>query len=331
MVDETFTFLRHQPMFRNIKLEKRIPPDLPNFNADANQLSQILMNLLLNAAQATAGRRHASRFRATRSSSPRTTWRSESAIPAADSGRHSASCLRAVLHDQARQRHRPGTQHQPVLRAQPRRRHFDSTASQAKALPFASLFRSQQESVIRARRRRRSSRVRTMAYSILVIDDESLTLRTISRALRDEGFDVFRRHERRRGAATSSRKKSPTLRCWTWFCRALMASKSCARSRNRSPDHHRGDDERLPRRRSRRGVDEAWRLRLSHQPFHLADMTNTIRRASEMLALRVRVRDTVESAKGRYDFGRVVTQNPKGRAKCSKWRARPPNPITPRS
>jgi len=30
-----------------------------------------------------------------------------------------------------------------------------------------------------------------MAYGILVIDDEALTLRTISRALRDEGFDVF--------------------------------------------------------------------------------------------------------------------------------------------
>ena len=54
MVSETFTFLCHQPMFRNIKLEKRIPPDLPNFNADANQLSQILMNLLLNAAQAAS-------------------------------------------------------------------------------------------------------------------------------------------------------------------------------------------------------------------------------------------------------------------------------------
>ena len=54
VVTETFTFLCHQPMFRNIKLEKRIPSDLPNFNADANQLSQILMNLLLNAAQAAS-------------------------------------------------------------------------------------------------------------------------------------------------------------------------------------------------------------------------------------------------------------------------------------
>ena len=29
-----------------------------------------------------------------------------------------------------------------------------------------------------------------MAYSVLVVDDEELTLRTISRALREEGFDV---------------------------------------------------------------------------------------------------------------------------------------------
>ena len=46
------------------------------------------------------------------------------------------------------------------------------------------------------------------------------------------------------------------------------------------------------------------------KPFHLSDMVNTIRRATEMLAFRVRVHDTVQSAKGRYDFGRVVTQSP---------------------
>jgi two-component system response regulator AtoC len=46
------------------------------------------------------------------------------------------------------------------------------------------------------------------------------------------------------------------------------------------------------------------------KPFHLADMLNTMRRASEMLRLRVRVRETVETAKGLYDFGRVVTRSP---------------------
>src|ERR1051326_6120648 len=46
------------------------------------------------------------------------------------------------------------------------------------------------------------------------------------------------------------------------------------------------------------------------KPFHIADLVNTIRRASETLALRVRVRDTVESARGRYDFGIVNTESP---------------------
>jgi len=52
LVDDTFSFLRHQPMFHAIELKKEIPPDLPAITADANQISQVLMNLLLNAGQA---------------------------------------------------------------------------------------------------------------------------------------------------------------------------------------------------------------------------------------------------------------------------------------
>jgi signal transduction histidine kinase len=52
MAGETIAFLCHQPLFRNIKLEKKIATDLPAITADANQLSQVLMNLLLNAGQA---------------------------------------------------------------------------------------------------------------------------------------------------------------------------------------------------------------------------------------------------------------------------------------
>jgi len=54
LTEETLNFVGHQPMFRNLKLQNCVPHDLPTLIADANQLSQILMNLLLNAAQATA-------------------------------------------------------------------------------------------------------------------------------------------------------------------------------------------------------------------------------------------------------------------------------------
>jgi signal transduction histidine kinase len=54
LAGETLRFLEHQPMFRQIRLQNCIPLDLPSISADANQLSQILMNLLLNAAQATS-------------------------------------------------------------------------------------------------------------------------------------------------------------------------------------------------------------------------------------------------------------------------------------
>lgn len=53
LVCDTLAFLQHQPMLHGRILENRVPTDLPNIRVDANQLSQVLMNLLLNAAQAT--------------------------------------------------------------------------------------------------------------------------------------------------------------------------------------------------------------------------------------------------------------------------------------
>jgi signal transduction histidine kinase len=52
LVAETVHFLEHQPMFRNIRLVRQIAPDFPPISADINQVSQILMNLVLNSAQA---------------------------------------------------------------------------------------------------------------------------------------------------------------------------------------------------------------------------------------------------------------------------------------
>ena len=53
LVTDTLAFLEHQSMMRGKQLENNVPRDLPHIRADANQLSQVLMNLLLNAAEAT--------------------------------------------------------------------------------------------------------------------------------------------------------------------------------------------------------------------------------------------------------------------------------------
>ncbi|HKN34267.1 MAG TPA: ATP-binding protein [Terriglobales bacterium] len=53
LIADTLAFLENQPMMRGKQLENNVPADLPLIRADANQLSQVLMNLLLNAAQAT--------------------------------------------------------------------------------------------------------------------------------------------------------------------------------------------------------------------------------------------------------------------------------------
>lgn len=54
LVSETLAFLEHQPMLHGRILQNLVTPELPLVCVDANQLSQVLMNLLLNAAQATA-------------------------------------------------------------------------------------------------------------------------------------------------------------------------------------------------------------------------------------------------------------------------------------
>ena len=53
LIADTLSFLEGQPMLRGKTVENLVPLDLPNIRADASQLAQVFMNLLLNAAEAT--------------------------------------------------------------------------------------------------------------------------------------------------------------------------------------------------------------------------------------------------------------------------------------
>lgn len=51
LIDETLSFLRHQPIFRKLKATKELATSLPPITADFNQIRQVLINMFINAAQ----------------------------------------------------------------------------------------------------------------------------------------------------------------------------------------------------------------------------------------------------------------------------------------
>jgi len=51
LIEDTISFISHQPIFRKLKIEKELSSSVPNITADHNQIRQVLINMFLNAAQ----------------------------------------------------------------------------------------------------------------------------------------------------------------------------------------------------------------------------------------------------------------------------------------
>jgi two-component system response regulator AtoC len=147
-----------------------------------------------------------------------------------------------------------------------------------------------------------------MGYSLLVVDDEALTLRTINRALRDEGYEVFLASSGEEALQVYSHEK-PDLALVDIVLPGIDGIEVLRQIKKQNPAaivlmmsaYHQVE----------RAV-EAMKLGAYDyltKPFHLADLANTIRRAGETLSLRVRLTESVQIAKGRYDLLQVVTAN----------------------
>jgi len=147
-----------------------------------------------------------------------------------------------------------------------------------------------------------------MSYSLLVVDDEALTLRTISRALREEGYEVFLASSGEEALELYAQEK-PDLALLDVVLPGIDGIEVLRQIKKQNPAaivlmmsaYHQVE----------RAV-EAMKLGAYDfliKPFHLADLSNTIRRATETLALRVRLTESVQMAKGRYDLALAVTHN----------------------
>ena len=146
-------------------------------------------------------------------------------------------------------------------------------------------------------------------YSILIADEQPLVLRTLGRALDGEGYEVLLASTGEEALASLTENK-PDLALisvvlpGTGGIDVLRQAKAALSSTlfiMMSGQH---------------AVEiavEAMKLGAYDyvlKPFDTSDILHTIARAAETLALRVRVQDTVDMAKGRYDLGRVVTHSP---------------------
>jgi len=121
-----------------------------------------------------------------------------------------------------------------------------------------------------------------MPYSVLIVDDEALTLRTLGRALGDEGFEVFLAMSGEEALPIFADEK-PDFALLDVVLPAMNGIEVLRQAKVSSPAtiilmmsaYHLVD----------RAV-EAMKLGAYDyliKPFHVADMVNTLRRAAEML------------------------------------------------
>ncbi len=147
-----------------------------------------------------------------------------------------------------------------------------------------------------------------MAYSILIVDDEALTLRTISRALEAEGYEVLLAQSGEQALEIAA-KERPDIALLDVVLPGIDGVEVLRQLKRMDSSVV------VVMMSAYRVVERAVEaLKLGAydyltKPFHVSDMVGTIGRATEVLALRVRVRDSVQDARGRYDFGKVVTRN----------------------
>lgn len=147
-------------------------------------------------------------------------------------------------------------------------------------------------------------------YSLLIVDDEILTLNNLKRVLEKEGYEVLVTNSGE-SAVEIFEKYKPELVLLDLMLPGISGIEVLKRIKEK-------DRETIVIMMSAYEILEkaVESMKLGAydyllKPFKVSDLKNTIRRALETLSLRIRVREHLESERGRYYFGKIIAESGK--------------------
>jgi len=146
------------------------------------------------------------------------------------------------------------------------------------------------------------------SYSILIVDDETLTLNNLKKALEKEGYEIHIADSGERALGIMEQLK-PNLVLLDLMLPGISGLEVLKRIKEN------GNETIVIMMTAYEILEkavEAMKLGAYDyilKPFKINDLKNTIRRALETLYLRIRIQDHLKSEKGRYYFGNIVAES----------------------
>lgn len=148
------------------------------------------------------------------------------------------------------------------------------------------------------------------SYSILIVDDETLTLSNLKKSLEKEGYEIYLADSGER-ALEIIEKLKPNLILLDLMLPGISGLEVLKKIKEK------GNETIVIMMTAYEILEKAVQaMKLGAydyilKPFKISDLKNTIRRALETLYLRIRIQEHLKSEKGRYYFGNLVAESKK--------------------
>jgi two-component system response regulator AtoC len=149
-----------------------------------------------------------------------------------------------------------------------------------------------------------------MPFSILIVDDEILTLNNLKKFLEKEGYEIYLAENGEKALEITSRIK-PDLILLDLMLPGISGVEVLRQVKEKEPNTV------IIMMTAYEIIEkavEAMKLGAYDyllKPFPLSELKNSIHRALETLSLKIRIQEHLNTEKGRYYFGRIIANSPK--------------------